>query len=142
MDDLIVRNDPQNRCFGCSPHNERGLKLRFLRTGEGAVETRYTAPEHLCGAPGVIHGGVQATLLDEVMGVSAHAGCDDEDLDVVTVDLHVRYLRPAPTGRPLVVRGRLLRREADDFFVEAEIVGEDGTILTSARARWHRIQIR
>jgi len=145
MDDLIVNDDPGNRCFGCSPHNPGGLRLRFARSGPGAVEARYTAPEGLCGAPGVIHGGIQAALLDEVMGMAAHVderGADDERLHIVTVDFRLRYRRPAPTGRPLLVRGRLVRREGRDYFMAGEIVGEDGRPLTSAEARWRRIEPR
>lgn len=143
MAERFVNDDPGNRCFGCSPHNERGLRMVFWRTGPDTVECRYEAPAHLCGAPGVVHGGVQAALLDEVIGNAIHRGVPDgEELDIVTVDFRLRYRRPVPTGQPLLVRGRFLRADGDDYYAEGEICGPGGEVLTRAEARWHRIERR
>ena len=129
-------------CFGCGQRNAQGLRLRFREAGAGAVETSYVAPDHFAGAPGVIHGGIQAAILDEVLGHAAHAGSGEDDFDVVTVDFRLRYRRPAPTGVPLTIRGRLLRTEQRDFFVEGEIVDATGRVLTQAEARWRRVERR
>ena len=106
---------------------------------DGSAECLYTAPEHLAGAPGVIHGGVQATLLDEAMGHAVHFTDVDPDLDIATVDFSLRYRRPAPVAVPLTVRGRLLRAEGRDFFVAGEIVSPGGELLTMAESRWRRL---
>jgi len=132
----------ENRCFGCSPDNPRGLRLRFESGDDGEVWTEYAAPEELCGAPGVVHGGIQAALLDEVLGHAAHVGSQEDDFDLVTVDFRLRYRRPAPTGTPLRIRGRLLRAEDRDYYVEGEIVDATGEVLTRAEARWRRIPPR
>ena len=76
----------------------------FTRTGENTIECHYAAPEHLCGAPGVVHGGVQAALLDEVLGTAGHLGFA-EAVDIATVDFSLRYRRPCPSGAPLVIFG-------------------------------------
>lgn len=138
VDEWIVNDGPEDRCFGCGHGNPHGLRLRFRRTGPGAVEAPYTAPEFMAGAPGVIHGGVQAAVLDEVLGIAATLDAGEE-LDVVTVDFRLRYHRPAPTGRPLLARGRLLRTEGRDYFLEGELVDERGDVLTRAKARWRRL---
>ena len=64
--------DHEGRCFGCGPANPSGLKLRFYETDDG-VESEYVVPSDLDGAPGIVHGGIQATLLDEVMCMTAYA---------------------------------------------------------------------
>lgn len=52
-------------CFGCSPDNAQGLQLDFYDTGESLVAE--WMPDHTFeGWIGVLHGGVQATLVDEV----------------------------------------------------------------------------
>src|SRR5829696_8655678 len=103
---------PGNLCFGCSPHNERGLQLSFTHVGPASVEGRVVAPDHTCGAPGVIHGGIQAVMLDEAIGFAVHAhhetveGIEAAELvNVVTMEFDLRYRRPAPAGTELVVRG-------------------------------------
>lgn len=126
-------------CYGCGQDNPQGLRMVFAHLPDGSAECLYTAPTHLAGAPGVIHGGVQATLLDEVMGHAVHLSGADPDLDIATVDFSLRYRRPAPVGVPLTVRGRLVRAEGRDFFVRGEIVSPSGEVLTSAESRWRRI---
>ena len=142
MPEEIVNDDPGNHCFGCSPHNEDGLQLRFVKTQSDVVETSYTAPSKFCGSEGVIHGGIQAAMLDEVLGVAAHACTDDEELEIVTAEFRLSYRSPAPVGRPVVVRGRLVRTDGRDVYLVGEIFGEDGQTLTTAEARWRRIERR
>jgi acyl-coenzyme A thioesterase PaaI-like protein len=142
----IVFDDPETLCFGCSPHNERGLQVRFTHIGASKVEGRYTAAPHTCGAPGVVHGGVQAALLDEAIGFAVHARKleDDPDTDpwkdpVVTAEFDLRYRRPVLVGAELVLRGEVLRVDGRDFYSVGEICAPDGEVLTFATARWVRI---
>jgi uncharacterized protein (TIGR00369 family) len=117
------------------------LQLRFTRSAERAVSCRYTAAAHLAGAPGVLHGGIQAALLDEVLGMAAHTFFEDGDEDgsLVTAEFGLRYRRPVPVGEEIVVRGELVRAEGRDFHVEGRIESEAGEVLTLAQARWRRI---
>jgi uncharacterized protein (TIGR00369 family) len=135
----FVIDAPENVCFGCSPHNERGLRMRFRRLGPGLVESHYNVSDHLGGAPGVVHGGIQAVLLDEAMGVAIHQSDGAEGVDVVTAEFKLRYRRPVLTQTRLVVRGELLRSEGRDYWVEGAILDADGQRLTVAEARWRRI---
>ncbi len=128
------------RCFGCGQANESGLRLRFRRTGEGAVEAEYTVPEHFRGAEGVVHGGIQATLLDEVMGLAVHTMLSDEDHKIVTAELNVRFRRATPTGEPLLIDAALSRVDGTNLFLTGRIVGPDGAVLTEADARWRRLR--
>jgi uncharacterized protein (TIGR00369 family) len=138
MDEMIVMDGPQDRCFGCGQQNEHGLRMRFRETADGTIEAEYTVPDRYNGAPGVVHGGVQATLLDEVMGVAAHQAVGDRSPNV-TASFNLRYRRPTPTNVPLLIRGRVVRRDDPNIFLEAEIVDADGEVLTTAEARWKRL---
>jgi uncharacterized protein (TIGR00369 family) len=133
--------DPDGRCFGCGQANPQGLRLRFRRVAPGVVEGEYTAPEHQAGAPGVVHGGIQAALLDETLGFAAIAARepDGPDSPIVTVEFTLRYRRPAPTGRLLRLLGRVVRSDDRDIWMAGEIQDETGRVLTEADARWRRI---
>ena len=117
-------------------------------TWRPAVEGRYTAPAHTCGAPGVIHGGIQAVLLDEAIGFAIHAHHESvegrelaERVGVVTAEFDLRYRRPAATGVELVLRGEVVHVRDRDYLAVAEIRDGTGTeLLTSATARWRRVQ--
>lgn len=125
-------------CFGCGPANTGGLHLQFLVTGPGVVECEYTVPAHLCGRPTVVHGGIQATLLDEVMGKAVQAGLPPElaGRRSVTAAFSVRYRKPAPIGEPLTARGKFLRIEGSNVFVGGVLTDSAGNELTTAEARW------
>lgn len=52
-------------CFGCSPNNKLGLNLTFSEDGEFIV-SKWLPKPHFQGWQNVLHGGIQATLLDEI----------------------------------------------------------------------------
>jgi len=117
-------------CFGCGAENPQGLRLRFFETEEG-VEVDYVSPPHLDGAPGIIHGGIQGTLLDEAMCMAVYA---KRGVGVVTGELTVRYRKPVPSGTPLVVRSHIREDRGRTFVIEGGIhLAETGEELTRAR---------
>lgn len=63
----IFLDFPGYGCFACDPRNTHGLRLRFYADDEkGDVYTRTTPEKHLQGFPGILHGGIQCALVDEV----------------------------------------------------------------------------
>lgn len=75
------------------------------------------------------HGGVVMTLLDCAM---AHAALSRVDYarEVVTIDMHIAFMRPA-SGR-LVATGRATGGGKSVCFCEAHITAEDGEIAAQA----------
>ncbi|HVT78226.1 MAG TPA: PaaI family thioesterase [Acidimicrobiales bacterium] len=144
----LVFDFPDNFCFGCSPSNGQGLQLRFTQVSERGVATRYVAPAHMCGAPGVIHGGLQATLLDEAIGFAMHAmhasngelGADEAGWqNVATMEFDLRYRRPVPVGVEIGLHAEIVGARGKDYYAVAEITGADDEVLTSATAKWRRL---
>jgi acyl-coenzyme A thioesterase PaaI-like protein len=130
-------DDPENYCFGCSQQNARGLKLGFTRTARNAIRCDYEAPTDLAGAPGVLHGGIQATILDEVFGAAAHTAFDEHrSTSMVTAEFSLRYRRPVPVGEPLVIHGALLQIEGRNYFLGGRIENAASETLTVATGRW------
>jgi acyl-coenzyme A thioesterase PaaI-like protein len=141
MDDEILLFDaPDNVCFGCSPHNEQGLQLRFVRSGPRSAECRFSAAPHLAGQATVVHGGIQATLLDETMGIAAHMAFPrGDDVPLATAEMKLQYRQPVPIGEPITVRAELRRADGPDLYVDGAILSEAGQVLTTAEARWRRL---
>lgn len=52
-------------CFGCSQTHPIGFRLRFEAVGDEVV-TRFVPADHYQGPPGIMHGGLVATLADEI----------------------------------------------------------------------------
>ena len=134
MPEWVVMDGPEDTCFGCGQRNDLGLRLRFQRFDDGSVEAEYVTPRHFAGATGVVHGGIQAAMLDEVQGIAVHSVVGDAR--IATAEFHLRYRRPVPDQQPLTLRGRIVRSEDPNYFTEGEIIGGDGEVLTRAEARW------
>jgi len=113
--------------------NPVGLKLAFHEVELGVVETNFTAPDHFQSYPGVLHGGIVATILDEVSG-RAHLGDPDQPRIVRTAKLEVKYRKPVPIGQPLRAVGKA--GPARGMAVEgwAGIYDQAGTLLAEAKA--------
>lgn len=93
------------RCFGCGPEHPTGLRMRFERDGE-LVRTRFVPTHQQEGPPGILHGGLQATLADE-LGAWTLIGLRQRWGFTSTID--VRLLRPARVGVELLGTGRILK---------------------------------
>ena len=125
-------------CFICGLENPVGLKLRIYETGPGVIESTYTAPEHFQGYPGVLHGGIVATILDEISGRS-HMGPADNPRFMFTAKLEVKYRRNVPTGKRLKIvgkagrdRGRTAEAWAGIYDAESgELLAEANTLLAA-----------
>jgi uncharacterized protein (TIGR00369 family) len=140
VSDWIVNDGPQDYCFGCGQQNESGFRLRYRRAGESSVEAEYAVPKHFRGAEGVVHGGIQAALLDEIMGLTVHTVLAGEDHKIVTAEMSVRYRKPMPIETLLTIRGHLSRTEGSNLFLNGEILDDRGELLTEGQSRFRRLR--
>jgi uncharacterized protein (TIGR00369 family) len=108
-------------CFGCSPSNPHGLGLRFRRRGE-EVHAHYVVADRFHGAPGVVHGGIVAAILDEI---SCAAVVFVDDRFVVTGELCVRYERPVPVDTQLRIDARIVDRSHPRYYIIEAAIHDD-----------------
>ncbi len=119
-------------CFACGRLNSIGLHLRFVPVVEGersGVEARYEPRPEDQGFPGVMHGGILVTLLDEAMAWAMFA--QDSTLGV-TAKMETRYRRQVPPDEPLTVRGFVTRIRGRRIEVEASLHGASGERLVES----------
>ena len=123
---------PNSRmCFICGLENPVGLKLRIYQTAPGEIETTYTAPEHFQGYPGVLHGGIVATILDEISGRSM-MGDPSAPRFMFTAKLEVKYRKNVPTGKALKIVGKAGKSKGRMAEGWAGIYDEEGNLLAEA----------
>lgn len=120
---------PHN-CFACGSLNTHGLRLELhLETGRAWTET--TLGERFEGWEGIAHGGIVATLLDEVMAWSLIA----VDHWGMTARMTVEFRRPAPIDRPVRADGRIVRDRRRLFETAAELIDvASGEVVATATA--------
>lgn len=121
-------------CFGCSDSNPDGLKLRFQRIGD-EIRANYQVPDRFHGAPGVAHGGIVATILDEF---SCAAAVFLSGHRVVTGELTVRYLAPCPVESPLTISAQVVDESHPRYIVVAAEVTELTTVVARSTGKFFR----
>ena len=84
-------------CFVCGRNNPVGLHMRFHDDGESKVASEFTVPDHYQGYPGIVHGGVLAAMLDEVVARVSMIG--DPHHFMISVKLAVLYRHPVQGGQ-------------------------------------------
>jgi uncharacterized protein (TIGR00369 family) len=105
------------------------IGMRRVRVGGGeAVVTLELQPD-LLNNHGGGHGGVVMTLLDSAMANAALSRIDFAR-EVVTIDMHIGFMRPA-SGR-LEATGRATGGGRSVCFCEAEVTDATGEIVAKA----------
>ena len=119
-------------CFGCSPSNQFGLQLRFQRRGM-RVCAHHRIPDRFHGAPGIAHGGIVATLLDEV---SCAAAVFLADRFVVTGELVIRYEQPVPVETALDLDAEIVAQTHPRYAEIAARVRHGETVLARSTGKF------
>jgi acyl-coenzyme A thioesterase PaaI-like protein len=123
-----------NYCFVCGRDNPRGLRIKVNYQPEKlAAETVLALPREYQGWAHVIHGGILATLLDELM---AHAVWHFAGPGL-TLGLEVRFHQPLKPEEPIRVRGVLQSTHGRGRLAVGEIIRlSDGQRIASAKSRF------
>ncbi|PGH03374.1 hypothetical protein GX51_04105 [Blastomyces parvus] len=93
--------------------------------------------EGLCGYMDTAHGGALGALLDEALGTCLE-GCrrafPEDHSRLFTANLEVSYRSPVAVPGVVCVKSWLRRKEGRKWFLEGQILGEDGEIKCEAKA--------
>ena len=107
-----------------------GLQLVFHLNENRQVESHMVIPEQFQGYPGVVHGGIVATILDESIARAATAS--DPNRIMLTGKLTTRYRKPTPVGKPLRAVGEVIRDRGRMVQCASYLFDQDGELLAQA----------
>ncbi len=120
-------------CFGCSPHNKMGLQLEFY-LNEDFVESYWEPTNNFEGYHNVIHGGIQATLMDEIANWVLLAKLKSTG---VTKSMIVNYLYPAFVNEgKILVRGKFISFENNIAKIFAEILNSNNKVVANSEIEY------
>lgn len=128
----LTRQPNSKNCFVCGLENEHGLGMVFHNAGPGRVQARYTVPQRFEGFPGVVHGGIIASMLDEAVGRVVMT--EDPNHFLVTAKLELRYRAPVPLGEELLITGELQEKRRRFTRARGQITLPDGTVGAEAES--------
>jgi len=120
-----------HNCFACGGTNPIGMRLH-IELGDGMARTTWVVGEDYVGWSDKAHGGIIATLLDEVMAWAPSSF----DSWAVTAEMSVRYRSPATPGEELRAEGRVVERRRRIYEVRGEVRGGDGRLVAEGSGRY------
>ena len=120
-----------HHCFACGGTNPIGMRLH-IELGQGTASTTWVVGDDYVGWSDKAHGGIIATLLDEVMAWAPSS----YDSWAVTAEMTVRFRSPASPGEELRATGRVVERRRRIYEVRGEVQGADGRLVAEGRGRY------
>lgn len=126
-DGVLPPHHPE--CLGCGPDNPHGHHIQVRRQGDAVVGEHVFDQRHV-GAPGIVHGGAVATVVDDLFGFVLYAVREP----AVTRHLEVDYHAPVWLGRTYRLAATLDRRDGRKLFMQATATDAAGGRAFSARA--------
>lgn len=117
-------------CWGCGKNNKHGLQLKSYWEDDEVVAV-WEPEEHHLAFPGILNGGIIATLIDchgtGTANAAAHnaAGDSEQHFMHVTGGISVKYLRPTPMDKPIKLRARVTEMSENKIRVSCDLYSGD-----------------
>ena len=114
---------PGNICFGCGRENHEGLRIssRWLEGEDKQIAVcEFMANKRHQGWPGILNGGIIATVMDcHSMGTamaeayrSEGRSLDSEPIyRYATGTLNIKYLAPTPSDKPVIFKAWVMEQK-------------------------------
>jgi len=123
-------NNPFNQqagyhCIGCDPQHPAGLHLKFYETDEGLL-CRWLPDPEFQGYPDILHGGIQATILDEIASWLVYVKLETAG---VTQKMEVEYLKPVRISMgALMISASLVSVAGREAVINTELKNSAGEL--------------
>jgi uncharacterized protein (TIGR00369 family) len=106
------------------------LGMEMLGDEPGVAVARLdVGPEHL-NPNGVVHGAVVFALVDTAMGKSTMSVIDEPGRYCASIELSLRFIRPAVSGR-LTAMATVVKRGRSVVHLDARVVDADDRLIAS-----------
>lgn len=115
---LVDRIGQSTNDHGLGPVS-RWIDGTLLFAEEGHLKFQFTVDPTWLNPAGTFHGGMAATLIDDVMGVTIYSL--GNEYFFTTINLQLDYLSFALPGDVIVVEARVVRKGVNVIHIEATI---------------------
>ncbi|MCG3196878.1 MAG: PaaI family thioesterase [Candidatus Omnitrophica bacterium] len=120
-------------CFVCGEDNPDGFRGKFELDERNHVRFHFIPRQTMQGYGTVMHGGLQATILDETMGWATAVASGRM---TVLAEINVRYLLRTPIGEELIAEAWATEVKKRLVKAEAVIRDKEGVIYARAHGKF------
>lgn len=129
----FAKNNSNYRCFGCSPDHDHGLQMTFFEDENGVV-CKWQPNTEFEGYHNVLHGGIQATMLDEVACWVIYVKAKTAG---VTADMNIRYRSPVYLDKgDITITAKIIETNRRIITVKAELFDSENNLCAEADVRY------
>ena len=126
-------------CFCCGRENRRGLAVAVEASEEEGASFTYTIDVAFQSFPGMAHGGISTTLIDEALWYAFYA----RGIVTVTRKLDITFKHHVPIAEPVRVSARVTGKLRGPLWAgEGSISDMSGKVLVRARGEFAQVKIR
>ena len=116
-----------HNCFSCSPGNDQGLKMKFFEDGEYIISD-WEPTGFLQGFHNILHGGIQATLMDEIGSWFVQVKMKTAG---VTSNMNIRYLKPVSiVNGNIKLKASLIQKRRNLVDLHVELFDAEGKLCS------------
>jgi acyl-coenzyme A thioesterase 13 len=108
----------------------RWLNGTLLAVSEGTMTVSFIIRDEMTNPAGIMHGGVAAAMMDEVIGMTTYSLGNDAFF--AAASLNVDFLRPGRNGETIKVVSEIIRAGKTMVHVECRIYNEAGKLISKA----------
>jgi uncharacterized protein (TIGR00369 family) len=124
----------EHRCFACSPRNPRGLQLAFHEAAGWDMACTYRPDDLVTNYPGMLHGGVAVTILDELLGQAVFHRTRHLP---VSVEANVRWHKPVKVGEEVLAAARITATFDRVHAAKAYLFRADGKVAAELTGQYY-----
>ena len=107
---------------------------------EGSLTIEFVVREDMTNPVGILHGGIAAAMMDEVLGITVYS-LGHENF-YTTVNLHIDYLSSARMGETVRVQSHIIRKGRNIVHADCRMTNPEGKLLAKATTNMLETTIR
>ena len=130
---------PGYNCFACCSRNAHGLKIEFFETEDADLACYWTAQGPFENYPGMVHGGLIATALDELMSLALFHRVEHFP---VTIQAEFQWLKGIKIGESLTGSAIFKRKWKGFYQLESFLFKENGKIAATSKGLYFTPSLR
>lgn len=122
-----------------APPFTQWLRGVIREVGDGTIAMEFTVRREMLNPAGLLHGGVQNAMIDDVMGMTV-ASLGSETI-FVSINLSVDHLGMAREGDRVTARSRIVRRGKTLVNIECDLTDAEGRLISRGTANYFKTNL-
>ena len=106
------------------------MNAKVLEVDEGKVKMQFTVEKYMLNPIGILHGGIAAAMLDELMGAAGFT--IGRPTGYATINMNIDYLNSAKAGEKVIGECVIILAGKNIMHAEARLYNAEGKLLSKA----------